>query len=508
MKRALTFILSLASIYVFYGCDIDVEEKDSLLIETASGEFGGVDPTTSLEGAYEDLRAIMESQERILALSEHPSDEYMGPTRGTDWGDNGIWRTLHQHTWSANHNFIRDTWNQVNERVFKLGQILHPASAASTQQAAEAKFLRAWYMYWILDFWGQVPIREPDAGIDEDPIVLNATQAFNTILEDLDDAIADLPAAAPGVANTKSATKTAAQYLKAKLLLNKAAFLGGSEDPADMTTVISLVDSISAEGFALEDDYFEIFRSTDDNETIFWTPSSIGPRVWCGLHYNQPTRDNAGGWNGFTTTSDFYNLFEGDQNINVLGSNQEERRGYVPTDGSLQGIGLGFLIGQQYDSTGVALKDRAGNPLVFTLEMPGISGNNERTGVRIIKYHPNDGASRQHVILMRYADAYLMKVEAILRGGTSSDDPLTMINDLRALREAQPATTVDFDYLLDERGRELYLEMWRRNDLIRFEKFTAETWQFKEASESYRVKFPIPEQALATNPNLIQNEGY
>ena len=60
---------------------------------------------------------------------------------------------------------------------------------------------------------------------------------------------------------------------------------------------------------------------------------------------------------------------------------------------------------------------------------------------------------------------------------------------------------------LAERGRELYWEGWRRNDQIRFGTFT-NAWTGKQASDDYRVVFPIPQKALDTNPNFTQNAGY
>jgi hypothetical protein len=111
------------------------------------------------------------------------------------------------------------------------------------------------------------------------------------------------------------------------------------------------------------------------------------------------------------------------------------------------------------------------------------------------------------MILFRFADAHLMKAEAIHRGGTSEESALELINELRVLRDATPISAVTDQEILDERGRELYNEMWRRQDLIRFGQFTQE-WGFKPASEEYRVLFPIPTTALTSNPNLEQNEGY
>jgi starch-binding outer membrane protein, SusD/RagB family len=63
-------------------------------------------------------------------------------------------------------------------------------------------------------------------------------------------------------------------------------------------------------------------------------------------------------------------------------------------------------------------------------------------------------------------------------------------------------------YVLDERGRELYWEGHRRIDLIRFGKFN-DSWDEKgEVADPNRVLFCIPQLAIDTNPNLVQNSGY
>ncbi|MGK7394766.1 MAG: RagB/SusD family nutrient uptake outer membrane protein [Candidatus Cyclobacteriaceae bacterium M3_2C_046] len=491
----------------FNACtDLEVEEKDSLVIETESGEFGGVDPSSSLASAYTDLRGFGD-QANWYALAEVTSDELLVPTRGTDWGDNGIWRTLHQHSWDPTHQYILNTWNNLNSNVFRLNQLLHPLSGANQTQAAEGKFLRAFNMFWLLDMFGKLPFREADQGVDVDPTVLTSQEAFDFILKDLQEALPDLPQVGPGT-ETIGASKAAAHFLLAKLYLNKHVYLGTTPEPEDMNQVIDHVNAITEDGFEIQDGYFEIFTPDPDSETILWTDASWGNRIWNGLHYFQNAPDNTGGgWNGFSTTADFYALFEGNPDDNTPAGNQEERRGYVPTDGDHLGIGYGFLVGQQYDEEGNPLNDRAGNPLVYTKEFPGLAGNNERTGIRVIKYHPENGAFTNHYIFFRYADAFLMKIEAILRGGSSDDDPLELINELREIRKASPLTSVDLGDILDERGRELYIEGWRRNDQIRFGTFT-ETWDMKDIAEPHRVLFPIPDLAIATNPNLEQNPGY
>ena len=441
---------------------------------------------------------------------EITSDELLCPTRGTDWGDNGVWRTLHAHTWDATHSQLLDTWNALNSNVYKLNQILHTASAANAQQTAEAKFLRAFNMFYIVDFWRKVPFRTPDDAADKDPEVKNATDAVAFIIADLEAAIPNLPAvdAMPN-SQTVKASKAAAYFLLAKVYLNKHVYLGTTADAADMTKVVQNVDMLTAQGFALQAGFFNIFRPTDDSETILWTPACVCNRMWSALHYNQPSDENSGGgWNGFSTTADFYALFEGSSTSNAPGSGQEERRGFVPQVAGYY-TGYGFLVGQQYGYTGAALKDRPGNPLDFTKEFAtgGQLGNGEREGMRLLKYTPNNGGTwRSHLILMRYADAHLMKVEAILRGGTSSDNAETLFDALRTLRGASNKTAT-LDEILNERGRELYLESWRRHDQVRFGTFKL-PFTLKTGTDPNRDVFPIPSVAVSSNPNLVQNPGY
>ena len=71
-----------------------------------------------------------------------------------------------------------------------------------------------------------------------------------------------------------------------------------------------------------------------------------------------------------------------------------------------------------------------------------------------------------------------------------------------------PANVYDPTTLLAERGREMYWEWVRRTDLIRFGVFL-KPWDYKSAdADGHTLVFPIPDQALAANPNLIEPPGY
>ena len=122
--------------------------------------------------------------------------------------------------------------------------------------------------------------------------------------------------------------------------------------------------------------------------------------------------------------------------------------------------------------------------------------------------------------MFRLADVYLMYAEAVLRGGGGSTaEAVGYINKLRERAYGNTSgniTSIDLNFILDERARELYWEGHRRTDLIRFGKFTgaAYLWPWKGAVKEgktvpeYLNLFPIPSADIVANPNLKQNTGY
>ena len=95
-------------------------------------------------------------------------------------------------------------------------------------------------------------------------------------------------------------------------------------------------------------------------------------------------------------------------------------------------------------------------------------------------------------------------------------DGLAAYNQVRQRAGVPTASSISLQDVLDERGRELYQECWRRNDLVRFGQFTSDKyiWQWKgnvrdgRAVEEHRNLFPIPDSDRQANSNLRQNAGY
>jgi hypothetical protein len=522
-------LIILSAVVLAAGCTKLDEHLGSQISAGASGG-GGVTAANILAGTYDAMRLPYQDQSRVWAAEQLTTDEMIAPTRAGDWDDNGIWRVLHSHQWDPNHGYLADTYRDLGRVVFSATDLLR--FSPTPQQAAEGRLLRAMVMFTIVDGWDQVPYRENTANSEEVPKVRVGTAALDYIITELTAIIPDLP-----VGPAKQANKDAARVLLMKCLLNKGVIANRATPTfaaADMNQVIALADQVmaSSRGYALDANYFDAYAPTNDaiSKEDIWTAENIGgsssgnvrSRWFSGLHYNQ----NPSGWNGWTTLSDFYGKFEA----------TDKRRGGSTYPGMDKGISPGFLVGQQktykkstspgpfpYAPLDSNLSDRTGAPLIFTPQVKSVetSSDLERTGIRVMKYpidYTGGDNSNNDYVYFKISDVILMKAEAILRGGTATANPaafggsntaLGQVNFLRthASRGASALGSLTLDNLLDERGRELYWEGWRRQDLIRFGKYLV-AWQEKPASDPKRLIFPIPSRSLAANPNLVQNPGY
>ena len=482
--------------------DLEPNFGDSTSIQSTTGEFGGVgDPVNALQSLYNGINN-MGDQANEYALMEVSADGIAVLTRGVDWSDNGIWRTLHNHTWDATHNYVRNAWNNRNSQVLAATQLLDPASNAPADIAAQARVLRAFNMFWILDWFGQVPFRGVNDGVDVNPEVLNAQAAFDFIKADLDAALSSGNLSGHGPdGDVLVAGEAMALMLRAKLQLNGESFTGTA---GDMNSVIADVNAIEALGYGLDDasgpfGYFSIWDLDSGNdEVIFALNTFTGNRVFNMLHPNQT------GWNGFVTLTANFQLFGTEDPA------QDARIGLAGPD--VNGVSVGYLRGQQLNGAGTALTDRQNNPLVYeNTPLQSLEVNNERTGLRVIKYPQRNGdgnpSPTNTAVFFRFADAVLMRAEATLRGGSGGPDAAADVNAVRTRAGAAALGAVTLGDMLDIRMRELNAENWRRQDQVRFGTF-AGTWELKTVQDEFRRKYPIPADALATNPNLTQNEGY
>ena len=511
MKQKIILIFTAFSL-VLSGCTkLDEELRGEI---NPSTDAGSANVPALLQSVYQSLRNPFQGEGNLFALTEMSTDAVIGPTRGGDWDDNGAWRVLHNHRFDGDNVHIRDVFNQLGGTNFAATDLLR--FNPSPQQAAEARFLRAIAQYMTLDLFDQVPYREPGESAIGPAKVRKGTEALEYIISELNAILPTLPDGPVTLAN-----KNAARVLLMKCYLNKGAYANRAApvfEAADMQQVITLADAVTAGPYSFSANYFDNFAPNNNSigrENI-WTAENVGGvssggvrgRWYSTMHYNQ----NPSGWNGFSTLADFYNKFEA----------TDKRRGVAypySTPGAPPNPGnrvtVGFLEGQQYNwTTDVPLKDRTGAPLIFTPEVSIIEkGTNlEVTGIRAYKYvidyqFDNSGNVDNDYVYFRLGDVLLMKAEALARTN-ALPAALTIVNSIRANRGATPLAALTLDNLIDERGREMWYEGWRRQDLIRFGKFLQPREEKPEESDPKFLLFPIPNGQLAANPNLTPNPGY
>jgi len=424
---------------------------------------------------------------------EVTTDEMVCPTRNTDWDDGGKWRVLYQHNWVNTTEAVANMWYPMYQGVAKANELLErlatfPQEAPVLATTAQVKIMRAYYYYLLIDNYGDVPYVTTFKDAEKQPKKEKREVIYQNIVTEIENSI---PYLLPSNSKT-SVTKGMAFSLLAKLYLNSQVYTG----TAQWGKAEAACDSVIALGqYNLEGQPLAPFvtNNSGSTENIFTIPydentykgNNLHMRT---LHYSSNLTFDmpVGPWNGFCATEDHYNSYE---DIDLRKK--------------------GFLVGQQFNSSGGKIFDNvAGVDLVIKPHIPALSMSTantldeiRNTGARIIKFEIKKGATdnlSNDFPIFRYADILLMKAEAMIRQGKNGDE---FVNMIRSRAGVSSWTGVTLTQLLAERGREMFWEAHRRQDLIRFGEFNKAWWE-KPASTPDRKTFPIPQWAIDSNPNL------
>jgi starch-binding outer membrane protein, SusD/RagB family len=501
----------------------------------------------------------------LFALQEISTDEAILPYRGgTDWGDNGIYLDLHRHTTNSNTANVRNTWNplvqSLSRAVSAVSSLQSNKDPNAAKYIAEAKGMYAFYNLLALDLWGIIFVKE-------DPGATSQIVRGDSAVEYLKQVLLEIEPVLDNTTGPGRVTKAGVWGLLAKLHLNAAVYrdryaASFTFRPDDMDKVIDYTNRIINAGqYALSADYFAIFNDNNNTnkELIFAVdqrPDLNGHNrlsyfSLSGDQFPLPAYTGANGTDGPGITSDFYRTWvnayapvdpaDADprfhkKNVFVDPVTQEacyDAANYRLDRGILRGQQYGlirvagvfqkcpdgkFKVGKLFNNT----RNRPTTPVVHT-ELCDFTttGSDYATGFRVLKYEfsqtsvsgRNFGAV--DIPIIRLGDVYLMRAEAKLRKGDAAG-ALADVNALRAARvngtiKAPALTSLTLDLLFRERGFELYWEMHRRTDMIRFGKFEG-TWTEKTSTDRNKRVFPIPQTAIDGASNLPgylrQNPGY
>lgn len=503
-------VAGLTTLLLVFGCT-DLTETPTSSIAPENFYKNEEEIIGGLAAVYAQLRSTTDDYYNV---SEVSSDEYIVPTRGTDWYDNGRWLEIDRQLWGANSpsglGDMNGAWNALFTGIARANVALAATDKVSFSSKpvvqAELRTLRAFYYLLLQDLFGGVPI------VSDTEIMPRArntrAEVFAFIEKELKETREILPSKWPVDMNGRL-TKGAADAMLASLYVNAQVYTGtvtaaglqpGAQRWADAVAACDRILNGSG-GYSLASNWRSNF--TADNyqspeiimQVMYLNQSGLGLNfLMRALHYNQYTPSP---WNGFATIAETYNKFDAD-----------DQRGKQI-----------FLAGPQFNlETGQPVTDRAGNPLVFVPEIKDVTNATENEGIRIVKWprdpnHVNQDAGNDFAHF-RLAEIYLIKAEALNEQGQTAA-AIGLVNTLRARVFSPPkplSTSMSQaearQAIFDERLFELTSESKRRQDLIRAGQYTQRAWFNKPTREPFRILMPIPQTQIDTNPLLTQNPGY
>ena len=472
-----------------------------------SGDIQGID-----EGASQYTRLMFN-------LNVLTTDESI-----VGWGDPGL-PNLHEISWGASNSFVEAMYYRLAQTVSFSNSFIANAEALSSttpevkEYVAEARFIRAYAYYSLMDLYANVPLVTEVSS--ELPKQSNRKEIFTFVESELKAIEAELKA---GRANEYGRVdKAAAEALLSRLYLNAETWIG----QAKYTEAITYSKLAMQAGYTLNTTdgnkngsaYDELFLADNNtngaqNEAIFvlnfdgnnsrtYGGSTFLVKAAIGGKMVAADYGVNGGWGGPRSTKALVNQFTDAVTTKDSNGNPtawKDKRAMFFTDGQTFEINNIGTFGEGYAVYKWSNKRSDGKSA------------NDATG----EYVDTD------VPVIRLAEVYLNYAEAVLRGGTGGDraTALNLINELRTRAYGNTSGNItdgqlNLDFILAERSRELYWEGTRRTDLIRFSKYTNNyNWPWKggvqngTSVDATKVIFPIPNNIIVINPNLTQNPGY
>ena len=416
------------------------------------------------------------------------------------WNDQTI-KNFHWMNWTTDDTFIYAFYSRIFMQVSAANEFIREAQASNLAFAnkeeyiAEARVLRAIAYFHAIDNFGNVPFADETSVVGAFPEQIKRADLYNWLEAELTDLINNSALAAPRANGFARADKGVAKFLLAKLYLNAQVYTGTARWNECANVLKDLMDdgySLHTSSAGTFSPYQELFLADNNrcNDEIIFAVEQDGVNTTSygatnylifastGGEMDPDLMGISSGWGGLRTTPEFYDKFSSNDARNLFYTEKNQKS--IDDIGEFTN-GYGFMKFRNRTSDGGYGKEKG----FVDTDFP----------------------------MMRYADVLLMAAECQLNG--ASIDGLNALNQVRERAGLQGINALSAQAVIDERGRELYQECWRRSDLIRFGQFTSGyNWQWKgnvkegKDVESYRTLFPIPDSDRLANTGLEQNPGY
>lgn len=455
----------------FFATEADIKSSLTPLYATFGTDWGAVDPGT---GAYVfNLNVALQGYDWMTRIMTDQSlDRWNFPESLYTWGP-ATWPSS-----GSNHFYNRIRFVARATDLIKRIEEAPVASSIKNKYLAEARVLRAWYMFILYDLYGPLNVKLNHATLTSNAIEprLSKQEYLSAMEADLLEAVAtsELPDRLNNDAsNWGRVSKGVARMILLKMYMQEKQWEKAQTVATELTTM----------GYSLLPSYKDVFITEANSEIIYGVPSNPGMRQYW---YKMILPDNAasvlgvavqGGWYGEGMRWEFYDKYpEGDKRLETIADS------YINNNGQIinRANGLSAAIPMKYTN-----------------------------------FKPNDEGFGY--VVYRYADVLLSlaEIKNELNGPTAEAVGYAQQVTDRAGISIPASATVSKeafrDFLLDERGRELYAEFGiRRQDLIRHGKLI----EYAKArgvsiADNKHILLPIPSNVIIESSGIIeQNPGY
>jgi hypothetical protein len=480
-KQLETKVYSVLTPDNFYKSEADANAALITLYVPFSSYWGNPDPgnNTWYAALYNaDIKSY-------LLKSLVSTDEIYNEGGGANYAD------LFNFTWGAS------TWTGSNDAVYykisyvaRATEIIRAIENSSTisdavkkNLIAQAKTLRAWLMYVLYDFYGPVNVKTDYTTLTDTAATARLAQAdyIAQMEKDLNEAMPDLKDKYnTDAANWGRVGKGVARMILLKIYMHTKQW----------TKAETVAREIMTMGYSLltgPNGYRDVFRNKANNEIIYAVPANAASANWWAQEvfpldfksapdFGIPER--ASGWLTQYMPWFYYDKYDAND------------------------IRRNTTILDHYTNTSNVVKDR----------------NNGMKGAIPLKYTslplPGD-AQPVDVVVYRYAEVLLSLAEALNeKNNGPNTEAYNLVNQVRTRAGVTGFSGMNYTQfkqaLLDERGRELYGEGQRRQDLIRNGTYISNAIaRGKTNAKPFMVLYPIPNAVIIQGRGvIIQNEGY
>jgi len=498
---------------VVFGSEIGAYEESLAKIYAGlviGGNKGGDDEqdVVGIDGGSQAsfLRVLWNMQELASDIAHCcwndpgiPDFNHISWAASSPWVKGSYYRLYYQI--NVANAFLRET---TDEKLSERG-CSDQVKTKIRQYRAEARFMRALMYQYALDLYRNVPFVDENSPIGSiRPQQIMKEELFKYIESEMQACESDLADPVVGWNENYGHVNKACMWAAlSRLYLNAETYVSENR----YTDCITYCKKVIGAGYQLEENYGDMFKADNDHskemimpcryegeETMTWGGMTAF-LCWGSSEFQEETNAK-GAWQGVRAKSSLYNIFTRENEMD-----KDSRRQMLRTDAT----------------TNFEITNEA---------------NFVNNGIPVTKFYnvykdgskPASSEAWTDFPLFRLGEIYLNLAEAVLRGGQGATkvEALGYLNDLRKRaytdKLVAPISDSEFtlDFMLDERGREMFYEAQRRTDLVRFGKYTGNeyVWPWKggtakgKAVSSFYAVYPIPSDDIGSNENLKQNEGY